>query len=74
MPISSSTLWEVSKMSIRQGPGFPLTRQKRVLGFSEALLIYVVLALLGVVLGLDSVELGRLLEYLKGLDVSIPLS
>lgn len=50
------------------GPGFPLTRQKRVLGFSEAVLTAMLIVLLTIVFGLDSVELERFLEFLKGLN------
>ena len=57
---------------LKQGPGFPNTRKGR--GFADSLLIYVLVALLVGVLGLDSVELGRWLEFLKGLDVPISLS
>jgi len=59
--------------TMKQGPGFPLTRKGR--GFSDALLVVVILSLLGAWLGLDSVELWRLLEFLKGLeDVPIAIS
>jgi hypothetical protein len=57
---------------LKQGPGFPLTRKGKE-GFGETLLILVVLAILGTYLGLDSVELGRFLEFLKGLE-SVPIT
>jgi hypothetical protein len=60
-------------MCIRQGPGFPLTR-KGNRGFSETLLVYVVLGLFLSWLSLDSVEFWRWLEFLKGLDVPITFS
>lgn len=50
-----------------QGPGFPLTR-KRVVGFSETFIIAALLSLLGVWLGLDSVEFEEIFEFLKGLN------
>jgi uncharacterized membrane protein YecN with MAPEG domain len=46
----------------REGPGFPLTR-KRARGSRETFCLYVILTLLGIYLGLDSVELGRLLAF-----------
>jgi hypothetical protein len=57
---------------LKQGPGFPLTREGNK-GFGETLLIMVVLVALGTFLGLDSVELGRFLEFLKGLE-SVPIT
>jgi hypothetical protein len=57
---------------MKQGPGFPLTR-KGQRGLGEPLLIMVLLALISVALGLDSVELERFLEFFKGLE-SVPIS
>jgi hypothetical protein len=50
-----------------EGPGFPLTR-KRARGFLESSVILAIIVSLAVLLGLDSVEFQRLLEYLKGLN------
>ena len=60
-------------MKLSQGPGFPFTR-KRVLGISEILITLLLVSLLLSALGLDSVEFWRQFEFLKGFDVSVPIS
>lgn len=50
-----------------EGLGFPLTR-KRVWGFTETFVAVLLVSLLLAFSGLDSVEFGRLLEFLKGLN------
>jgi len=52
---------------LSKGPGFPLTR-KRVSGYLDPLIGMVVIALLTVLMGLDSVEFERFIEYLKSLN------
>jgi hypothetical protein len=54
-------------MKCKQGPGFPLTR-KRVGGSLEILIASILALLVLGAFGFDSVELGRLYEFLKGLN------
>ena len=57
-----------------QGPGFPLTRKNRVLGFSESLIIIVLISFLATWMGLDSVEFWHWLDFLKEFDVPVAVS
>lgn len=51
-----------------EGLGFPLTRKNRGTGFTEIFIASAILSLLLVFSGFDSVEFGRFLEFLKGLN------